>query len=139
MTDSTTRLEANKQTVRRLYAAFAASDDTEMDALLSPDFISHGMPPGYTGAEGMKKSCAAFHAGLADCHNEIEDIVAEGDRVVTRYTTRAIHTGELFGVPPSGRSVTLTGMEMFRLANGKVAEFWAEANMSELFDAVPAH
>jgi len=127
--------EANKEVVRRLFAAFAASDDAAMDAVLTADFLPHGMPPGCSqDAAGMKKTAALMHAGLHDCRNEIEDLVAEGDMVVARYTTRAIHGAELFGVPPSGRKVTLTGMEMYRLSNDKVAEFWGEYNMSELFE-----
>ncbi len=125
--------EANKDVVRRLFTAFAASDDAAMDAVLAPDFLPHGMPPGCTDdAAGMKKSAALMHAGLHDCRNEIEDLVAEGDLVVARYTTHAVHGGELFGVPPSGRKVRLTGMEMYRLANGKVEEFWGEYNVSDL-------
>jgi predicted ester cyclase len=53
--------------------------------------------------------------------------------VAARYTARATHTGELFGAPPSGRTVTITGIEIYRLAGGKITEYWGEANMSELF------
>jgi predicted ester cyclase len=83
----------------------------------------------------MKGTAAVMHAGLHDCHCEIEDLIAEQDRVAVRYTARATHAGELFGVPPSGRTVTMTGIEIYRLADGRIAEYWAEANMSELFTA----
>jgi predicted ester cyclase len=55
--------------------------------------------------------------------------------VAVRYTARATQAGELFGVPPSGRTVTITGIEIYRLAGGRIAEYWAEANWSELFTA----
>ena len=126
--------EANKDTVRRLYAAFAVLDQESMDALLSPDFRAHGMPPGCTpDADGLKQCAVLSHAGLHECHNEIEDLIAEGDRVAVRYTTRAIHGGTLFGIPPTGRRITLTGIEVYRVVDGRVAEMWAEADMSQLF------
>jgi hypothetical protein len=55
------------------------------------------------------------------------------DRVVVRYTVRATHSGELFGAPPTGRSVTFTGVEIYRLAGSRIAEYWGEADMSALF------
>ena len=55
--------------------------------------------------------------------------------MAVRYTARATHAGELFGVPPSGRTVTITGIEVYRLADGRIVEYWGEANMSELFTA----
>ena len=55
------------------------------------------------------------------------------DRVAVRYTTRARHVGELFGAAPSGRTVTFTGIEVYRLLEGKIVEYWGEANMSDLF------
>ena len=134
--DTPTTQQTNKETIRRLFAAFAALDDRAMDALLAPDFLSHSVPPGCSNdAAGMKKAAVLLHTALHDCRNEIDDIVAEGDKVVVRYTTRATHGGDLFGVPASGRAVTLTGIEMYRLSNGKVAEMWAEYDMSELFEA----
>lgn len=63
-----------------------------------------------------------------------EDMAAEGDKVVTRYTTRGIHNGELFGAPASGRRVTLTGIEIYRLSNNQVREMWGEYDMSDLFE-----
>ena len=73
-----------------------------------------------------------MHAGLHDCRCDIDDLVAEGDRVVARYTTRGTHGGDLFGTPPSGRAVTMTGIEIYRLSNGRVAELWGEYDMSDV-------
>jgi predicted ester cyclase len=128
--------DANKDTVRRLYAAFAALDRTGMEALLAPDFRAHGMPPGCSpDIDGLEESAALMHAGLHECRNEIEDLIAEGDRVAVRYTTRAVHGGTLFGVPPSGRQITMTGIELYRVVDGRVVEMWAEGDASELFAA----
>ncbi len=128
--------EANKDTVRRLYAAFAVLDREGMGTLLAPHFRAHGLPPGCSpDADGLKESAALMHAGLQDCRNEIEDLIAEADRVAVRYTTRAVHSGTLFGIPPSGRRITMTGIEMYRLVDGRIVELWGEGDMSQLFAA----
>jgi len=134
MTTERGTAEANKDTVRRLYAAFATLDREGMAALLAPDFRAHGMPPGCSlDAEGLEQSATLMHAGLQECRNEIEDVIAEGDRVAVRYTTRAVHGGTLFGFPPSGRRITMTGIEVYRVVDGRIAEMWAEGDISQLF------
>ncbi len=133
-------VEANEQIVRQLYSAFAALDQDGMDDLLAPYFRAHGLPPGCSpDAEGLKRTAVLFHAGLQECRNEIEDVIAQDDRVAVRYTTRALHGGTLFGIPPSGRRVTLTGIEIYRVQDGKVAEMWSQGDMSELFAAAEDH
>ena len=81
----------------------------------------------------MKATAALMHGALADCRCELDDVIADDDRVAVRYTTRARHVGELFGAAPSGRTVTFTGIEVFRVLDSKIVEYWGEANMSELF------
>jgi predicted ester cyclase len=136
MTTEPGTVEANKAIVRRFYAAFSSCDLHSMDALLASDFRAHSMPPGCSDdAEGLKQSAVLSHAGLLECRNEIEEVIAQDDRVAVRYTTRAVHGGTLFGIPASGRRVTLTGIEVYRLAGGKIAEMWSEADMSQLFAA----
>lgn len=125
--------EQNTDVVRRLFAAFAANDPTAIDRVLAPDFTAHGMPPEFgQGAAAMKVCAALMHSGLGDCHNELDDVIAEGDRVAVRYTTRAVHVGELFGIPPTGRSVTITGIEIYRVEGGAIAEYWGTADFSDI-------
>src|SRR5688572_17749691 len=134
-TNSMGNAEKNKNVVRRFFKAFGAADVSALDQLLPADFVPHGMPPGYSNdGNGLKKMATDFKAASGSCQNEIEDLVAaEGDKVVARFTTRAVHTGELFGVPPSGRTITMTGMEMYRVSGDMIAELWGEYNVSELF------
>jgi len=134
-TNSIANAEQNKNVVRRFFQAFGAADTKALDQLLTSDFVPHGMPPGYSSdTNGLKKMAADFKAALGDCSNEIQDLVAaEGDKVVARFRTQAVHKGELFGVPPSGRAITMTGMEMYRVSGDKIAELWGEYNVSELF------
>jgi ketosteroid isomerase-like protein len=130
----TTTRNANAEIVRRLFDAYEANDGAGLDELLAPDFTAHGLPPQLgDGPEAMKATAALMHGALADCRCDIEDLIADDDRVAVRYTTRARHVGELFGAAPSGLNVTFAGIEIFRLRDGKVVEYWGEANMAELF------
>ena len=126
----------NKEIVRRLNEAFDAADEPAIRALLTTDFVAYGMPPGVSGdANGWVELAAQLNAALPDNHTVIEDMIAEADKVTTRFTARGTHTGELFGVSPSNRTVTVTGIEIYRLSGGQVTEYWAEVNMSDLFGA----
>jgi steroid delta-isomerase-like uncharacterized protein len=71
---------------------------------------------------------AAFH-GL---QVTVEDMVAEGDKVTCRFTARGVHKGEFMGLPPTGKEIRMTGIEIFRLRDGKIAELWGEANLMGL-------
>jgi predicted ester cyclase len=124
----------NKEIVRRLTEAFDAADEPAIRALLTPDFVAHGMPPGFSGnANGWVQLAANLQVALPDNQTTIEDMVAEDDKVTARFTGRGTHKGELFGVPPSNRVVTVTGIEIYRLTGGRVVEYWGEVNMSDLF------
>jgi steroid delta-isomerase-like uncharacterized protein len=80
------------------------------------------------GREGIKQFYATLRAAFPDIHFTIEDQIAEGDRVVTRWTARATHTGEYQGIPPTGKQFSLTGIDIDRIANGKVVECWPIAD-----------
>lgn len=95
----------------------------------------YGKPPGYTSdADGLLKLMADMHAGMGECSNTVEDLLGDGDRVVARFTTRFVHVGDVFGVPGTGRRLTTTGMELYRLSDGRIAEMWGEYNLSALFE-----
>jgi predicted ester cyclase len=131
-------MTTNAELIRRFFAAYEANDVAQMDALLAPDFLAHGLPPQLgDGPAAMTATAALMHDALADCRCELDDVIADGDRVAVRYTTRARHVGELFGAAPSGRTVTLTGIEVFRLLDGRIVEYWGEANMADLFEPTP--
>jgi predicted ester cyclase len=123
----------NKEVIRALAEAFDRADEPAIRDHLSADFVAHGMPPGFTGdANGMVQLATQIKAAVPDHKTVIEDLITQGDKVASRFTSSGMHTGELFGVPASNRTVTVTGIEIYRLAGGQVAEYWGEFNMSDL-------
>ena len=126
MTQSTA--DRNKAVVRRFNArVIEALDETAFREIMAPHFVNRSAPPGApTGPEGMWHTFAnIIHPGLSDLKVDIEDQVAEGDRVVTRKTIRGTHTGTLMGIPPTGRAVTISVIDIVRLEDGRYAEHWS--------------
>ena len=96
------------------------------DELLAPDYVNHdaAMPEDIHGPEGFKQYVGAYRSAFSDLHLEIEEQIAEGDLVATRWTGTGTHDGELAGIPPTGKRVTLPGMEIVRISGGKLVEGW---------------
>src|SRR5919199_6221134 len=121
--------EQNKALVRRMFEARVKADLDAVDKMLAPDFISHNnMVPGQQpGREGLKQAITEFAAALSNRRFLIEEQVAEGDLVVTRFLVRAIHDrGELMGLAPTGRKVVYKSIYIHRIEGGKIAEEWRE-------------
>jgi steroid delta-isomerase-like uncharacterized protein len=98
-----------------------------IDELLSPDFVNHGGPPEIpSNREGFKQLVAMYTSAFPDVHFHIEDQIAEGDLVATRWSGHGTHQGELMGIPPTNKQVTVTGIVVDRIAGGAVAESWGE-------------
>jgi steroid delta-isomerase-like uncharacterized protein len=118
--------DQNKELVRRLMEDdISKADPAVADAIIAPDFFDHTNPPGMQhGIEGHKAIVRLFHDAFPDMFWKIEDMIAEGDRVVTRTTMTATHLGDFFGIPPTGKHVTLTGVHVLRIADGRIAEHW---------------
>ncbi len=95
------------------------------DELIAPDFVEHELPPGVpSGREGTKQLFSLLHTAFPDLRAEIEDVVAQDDRVVFHMTWRGTHTGSFMGIPPTGKQFAFEVFDMVRVANGKVAEHW---------------
>ena len=100
-----------------------------VDELYAPNFISHGLPEVAPDREGYKQFVAMGRTALPDFHTTIEDIIAEGDKVVQRFTARGTHKGEYMGIPPTGKQVTITGIAIDRIVGSKIVENWANMDM----------
>jgi steroid delta-isomerase-like uncharacterized protein len=118
--------EQHKALVRRFIdSVWNQGDLTLIDDLIVPDYIQHaaGVPPG---REGVKQFFALLRAAFPDIRNTIEDMIAEGDKVAWRSTIRGTHTGTFRGIPPTGKLITITAINILRLANGQFVENWGE-------------
>ncbi|MFO7543868.1 MAG: SDR family NAD(P)-dependent oxidoreductase [Trueperaceae bacterium] len=118
--------ERNEALVRRLYErVFADWDVTMVDEVVDSEFVSHDWPPGLKGPEGFKTFYErALLANAPDARYVVDDVVAQDDRVVVRWRILATHTHEWFGVPPTGRPLTVEGMAIYRVENDRLMERW---------------
>ncbi len=101
-----------------------------VDKYVAPGYVRHdpGAPVEVRGPEGVKQLAGAFFAAFPDIHFAAEDIIAEGDKVVQRLTSHGTHQGEFMGIPPTGKHLTVTAIEIFRLDDDRIAEQWVEAD-----------
>ncbi|WP_326686537.1 MULTISPECIES: ester cyclase [unclassified Streptomyces] len=117
------RTEAHKDAIRRLYKALEAGDVDVADELFTDDFVtSEGRHQNVRGPQGFKDAIRGVHSAYTDPTFEILDMVAEGDAVTLRWRMRATHTGELMGVPPTGRQISMEAFALFRFTGDRVSE-----------------
>jgi len=116
--------EENKAMDRRFFEeVWNRGNLAVVDELMSSDFKSHD-PTIAAGSAGFKHFVSLFRAAFPDVHITIEDQLAEGDKVVTRWTARGTHKGDLMGIAPTGKQVTVTGINIGRVEGGKFVEGW---------------
>jgi steroid delta-isomerase-like uncharacterized protein len=101
-----------------------------MPGLHVPDFVYHNASRTIHGLEPFKQYLSMLLTAFPDLHVTIEDMIGEGDKVVVRFTFRGTHQGDLRSIPPTGKQVEVTGIDIICAANGKVVEEWA--NIDEL-------
>ncbi len=114
-------LEENKAIVRRFIEAYNKRNLDAIDDFVAPDYVDH---TNRVDREGLKQ---LFNMGLTafpDWHETIEDIVAEGDKVWVRLAYTGTHTGEFMGLAPTGKKITSKAVDIYRVVNGKLAEYW---------------
>lgn len=107
----------------------AACSLAVIDELVAEEFVSHSAPPGLPpGREGVRMWAIAFRGAFPDLWSQVEDVIVEGDRVVERFSGGGTHQGELFGIPPTGVRMQTTGINILRIAGGKVIEHWGNSD-----------
>jgi steroid delta-isomerase-like uncharacterized protein len=119
--------EENKALARRVIEEMFNEGNLDVaDELIASDYVDHdpAMPEEVRGPEGFKEYVGMYRSAFPDLHIQIEDQIAEGDKVVTRWTGTGTHEGELAGIAPTGNYVTLPGMEIVRISEGKLVEGW---------------
>lgn len=129
-------LDRNKAIYRRyIQQVFNEGRVDLLDELLAPSYIFHEAPPGtLPGADGIKQVVSMFRAAFPDLEIIIDDQIAEGDQVCSRATTRGTHQGEIFGIPATGKVVTMTGMTIVRIIDNRIAESWVKNDVMSLMN-----
>jgi predicted ester cyclase len=119
--------EENKALIQRVYAeGFNQGILTVVDEVFSPHFLDRSTPEQIPGTDGVKDYITAVRRGFPDISVTIEDVIATEDQVVVRTTWRGDHLGVYEGIAPTGREVTRTMIQIFRVATGKLHEEWSE-------------
>lgn len=134
-------LEANKQLVRRAYESMSEGPEAflaEHDKIYSEDLVAHypGMPP--INVEMHRQFGLASFDAFPDLKRPVEDLVAEGDKVVARWTSTGTNQGSWMGIPPTGKSAVTSGITIFRIKDGKIVEEWIESDVIGLMTQLGA-
>jgi len=127
-----TPAESNKALVRRFYEEIDKGNIGVLDEVVAEDYLDHSPPPFpglASGREGLKQAFTMFQHATPGYH-QIEDQIAEGDKVVTRLTSIGKHEGDLPGAPKTGNDLKMTSITIHRVANGKLVEKWSEKDMT---------
>ena len=125
--------DANKDIIRRYYDSMNRGDVAARDSFWAEDFVWHGNQAGGAG-QGLDSSIDLHDQiknAFSELHATIDDMVAEDDKVAVRFTATGIHTGPLPGIEPTGKPFTWTGLAIYRIVNGKIAEDWFNDTFNE--------
>ena len=119
--------EDYKQLARDYFTAFLAADEAWWRKHIAPGFRRHdpGLPFEVVGPDGVKRLADALLPGIPDLALPIEDVIAEGDKVVVRLRVRGTHGGELLGIPATGRTVDIGVLDLFQFRGEQLVEHWA--------------
>ena len=130
-------VESNKALVRRWFeeimngrtdpAVFLAA----LDETIAPDFVDWDGPDPTNGREAMRRAVPALLKALPDASFMVEQLLGEGDLVAVRLRGQATHTGEVMGIAPTGKRISWTENEIFRIADGRIVESWGEGGLEE--------
>ena len=136
--------EENKAVVRRFLDEIFGEGNLELvDELFAPDYALHdpAVPGEVGGPEGIKQYVSMYRSAYPDTHFTIEAQISEGDYVVTRWKGQGTHQGELLGIAPTGKLVTVTGIEVDRVSGGRIEETWVNYDalgMMQQLGVIPA-
>jgi steroid delta-isomerase-like uncharacterized protein len=137
--------EANKAIIRRFFEeAFEKGNLAVLDEIVAPNQVNGGpgaLPGMPSGPEGSKMLVSAYRNAFPDLHFTIDEQIAEGNTVVTRWSAHGTHQGELAGIPATGKAATVVGLGVDRIENGKIVESWGlfdQFGMLQQLGVIPA-
>ncbi len=119
-------LEDNKAlALRYFHEVWGQGNYALEDELLAPDYIDHQAAPGFPPDRiGHHQFLVHFRSAFPDLRFTMGDLIAEGDRVMDRWSVEATHLGEFLGIPATGKAVTFWGIDILRIVNGRITEIW---------------
>ena len=131
-------IAANKELVGRFYKeVYGDWNMALVDEVVSPQFISHDWPKGSpTGPEGFRNFYSAIRSALHDARYEVDDLIAEGNRVVVRWRLLGTHKGDFRGIAPTGWPIALKGIAIYRVEGGQLMERWVVSDLHGLLEEI---
>ena len=133
-------IEENKNIVRRYQECYNTNDLDGLDEIVSVDVLTPKiMPDMPSGLEGAKAVHKKTLIGMPDFRTEIQDLIAEDDKVVARVIMTGTHTGNFYGIPATGKRVEFSGMFIARILDGKIVEHWGEEDALSLLQQLGVH
>jgi steroid delta-isomerase-like uncharacterized protein len=131
-------LEENKTVIRKMIEAINKQNLSSLDELIATDFVYHMPVEQIQGLEVMKQDIEEEIKAFPDWHETIEDILAEGDKVCFRVKLTGTHTGEYYGLAPTGKKITYTAVAICRIVDGKIVEGWGVYDMLDFYKQLGA-
>lgn len=134
--------EQSKAVIRRAYEEIWNQRNVEVvDEIVAEDFLNYAAPPDrQRGRQGLKEVVRMFESAFPDFRYEVEDVIAEGEKVVVRDVFRGTHEGDFLGIPATGNRVTMEAIHIYRLSGGRLAEHWVardDLGMMRQLGAIP--
>ena len=123
--------EDNKALVRRYVEEFVDRGNFGLsDEIFAPNFVRYDARPDQVSrVEDLKHFFAMLHSGFPGSQSTIEDLLSEGDKVALRFTFHGTHQGEFMGIAPTGKQVTMSGIDILRIADGRIVEMWNQEDV----------
>jgi steroid delta-isomerase-like uncharacterized protein len=135
-------LSDNTEIITRFEHAFRAADQVTIDELCDPGLVDHNPAPGHEPTlAGFKQKVAGFKATFPDLEEDLLDIIAGGDTVATRWVVTGSLQQEFMGIPASGQTIRVEGMNFYRLEGGRVTDIWTQFDgvaLLQQLGAIPA-
>ncbi len=130
------QLQENKEVARRIIVEVIDGADLALaDELIEADYVEHRESDGSEPSlEGLKRWITMVHDAFPDWRHTVDDLIAEGDKVVVRNRVFGTHRGEFMGIPPTGKQVVQPGIDIMRIKDGKMVEHWGVYDWKGFFE-----
>ena len=122
--------EQNKNLIHRFFEAGINQNKSDVfDEIIAPNYVNHNLPAPAPGPEGLRQVVGMFKEGFPDLHATVEAAVADDDRVATQGYITGTHNGPFMNIPPTGKSIHVNYIDIWRIENGKAVENWVQMDM----------